>query len=78
MYEIRNEVINAQKLFEEKSSNVSDIVSNIQLLKLMGYNEEARDFQGKFDKIWDSGSLSELEKLSGTIKYVLNRYQTFD
>lgn len=78
MLQIRNEVINAQILFEEKSSNVSDIVNNIQLLKLMGYNEEARDFQSRFEKIWDKGSLEDLEKLSGTIKYVINRYQAFD
>lgn len=78
MCEIRNEIINAQKLFEEKSSNVSEIVNNIQLLSLIGYEEEAKDFQNKFDTIWEKGSLAELEKLAGTIKYVVNRYQAFD
>ncbi len=78
MCEIRNEIINAQKLFEEKSNNVSDIVNNIQLLNLIGYEEEAKDFQERFDKIWEKGSLAELEKLSSTITYVVNRYQAFD
>jgi len=78
MCEIRNEVINAQKLFEEKSNNVSDIVDSIQTLKLIGYEEEAREFQDRFEKIWENGGVKELEKLASTIKYVINRYQTFD
>lgn len=78
MLEIRDEIINAQKLFEEKSNNVSDIVNNIQLLNLFGYEKEAKDFQEKFDEIWERGSLAELEKLSETIRYVARRYQTFD
>ena len=48
------------------------------IVKKYGYEEEAKDFQDKFDKIWEKGSLAELEKLSGTIKYVVNRYQAFD
>ncbi|MDK2918573.1 MAG: pyrophosphokinae [Candidatus Petromonas sp.] len=78
MCEIRDEIINAQKMFEEKSNNVSDIVNNIQLLNLIGYEKEAKDFQDKFEQIWENGSLAELEKLSETIRYVVRRYQTFD
>lgn len=50
MCEIRDEIINAQKMFEEKSNNVSDIVNNIQLLNLIGYEKEAKDFQDKLDR----------------------------
>ncbi|WP_432401941.1 GTP pyrophosphokinase [Wukongibacter sp. M2B1] len=78
MYTIRNEIINAQKLFEEKSSSVYEISNNIQLLSLFGYKEEAREFQSKFDKIWVNGSLEDLQKLSKSIKYAIQRYQAFD
>jgi len=78
MYQIRNEIINAQKIFEEKSSSVYEIANNIQLLSLFGYNEEAKEFQSKFDKIWQNGSLEDLQRLSEAIKYAIQRYQAFD
>lgn len=78
MCEIRNEIIKAQKLFEEKSNNVTDIVNNIQLLNLIGYEKEAKEFQDKFDKIWEKGSLAELENLSDTIRYTVRRYQKYE
>ncbi len=78
MYKIRNEIINAQKMFEEKSSNVYEISNNIQMLSLFGYKDEAREFQRKFDKLWKNGSLEEFQELSKTIKYAIQRYQAFD
>jgi putative GTP pyrophosphokinase len=78
MYEIRNEIINAQILFEEKTSSVYEIANNIQLLSLFGYKDEAKDFQSKFDDIWENGSLEELQKLSERIKFIIQRYQAFD
>ncbi len=78
MLEIREEIVNAQKMFEKKSNNVSDIVRDIELLNLLGYEKEANDFQHRFDLIWENGGLSELEKLAETIGYVVRRYQTFE
>ncbi|RKD22372.1 putative GTP pyrophosphokinase [Caminicella sporogenes DSM 14501] len=78
MREIRDEIIRAQKMFEEKSNNVTDIVNNIQLLNLIGYEKEAREFQDKFDEIWEKGSLAELENLSETIRRTVRRYQTYN
>ncbi len=78
MLEIRHEIVNAQKIFEEKSNNVSDIVNDIELLNLIGHEKEARDFQHRFDLIWEKGSLAELEKLAETIRYVVRRYQSYD
>lgn len=78
MYKIRNEIINAQILFEEKTSSVYEIANNIQLLSLFGYNDEAKEFQRKFDDLWKNGSLEELQKLSEKIKLTIQRYQAFD
>ena len=78
MWEIRDEVINAQKLFEVKSNTVSSIVNNIQLLNLIGRKGEAREFQEKFEALWEKGNVVDLKELLHTIKYVVARYQTFD
>jgi putative GTP pyrophosphokinase len=78
MCEIRNEVIEAQVLFEEKSNTISSIVNNIQLLNLLGQQAEAMKFQIKFDELWHKGSLDELEDLLKNIKLNLARYQAFD
>ncbi|MFZ5967885.1 MAG: GTP pyrophosphokinase [Bacillota bacterium] len=78
MLEIREEVINAQKLFETRSNTVSTIVNNIQLLYLIGKKKEANEFQEKFEELHGIGKVEELSKLSETIKYVVARYQAFD
>ncbi|MEW9121828.1 MAG: GTP pyrophosphokinase family protein [Thermotaleaceae bacterium] len=78
MCEIRDEVINAQKLFELKSNAVSSIVNNIQLLNLIGKKTEAREFQERFEELWEKGSIEDLNELLNTIRYVVARYQAFD
>lgn len=78
MWEIRDEVINAQRLFEVKSNTVSGIVNNIQLLKVIGREAEAIEFQGRFDELWEKGSVIELKELAEKIKYVVDKYQAFD
>lgn len=78
MCEIRDEVINAQKLFEVKSNTVSSIVNNIQLLKLIGRDQDAKKFQDSFDQLWSKGNIMELKELGETIKAVVHRYQAFD
>lgn len=65
---IRDEVINAQKLFELKSNTVSSIVNNIQLLKTLGRLEKAEYFQEKFDEYWLDTNLVNLNKLNDDIK----------
>ncbi|SKC84102.1 GTP pyrophosphokinase [Maledivibacter halophilus] len=78
MLKIRNEIITAQRIFEEKSNSVYEIANNIHLLSLFGYKDEAKEFQEKFDKIWKTGSLEELQKLSETIKFTIQKYHAFD
>lgn len=77
MCSIRNEVINAQLLFEEKSNLVADITSNIRVLHLSGQEEEAMMLQNKFDSIWEEGTVLELQALLIQIKDHLPRYKLF-
>jgi len=77
MCEIRNEIINAQLLFEEKSNLVADITNNIRVLHISGQEEEAIEFQNQFDAIWDEGSIDQLQDLLIKIKEQMPRYQLF-
>lgn len=77
MCEIRNEIINAQLLFEEKSNIVFDITHNIQLLHIAGQQDLAYTFQERFDTIWESSSVKDLAALLADIKSVMPRYQIF-
>ncbi len=78
MCEIRNEIIKAQLMFEQKSNIVSDITSHIDALHGMGKKEEALDFQTRFDSIWELGSIEDLESLLKDIKKMLPSYQVFE
>lgn len=77
MKTIRDEVINAQLLFEKKSNIVSDITSNIRVLNVSGNESKALSFHEKFEEIWENGSMEELEDLLSEIKTQLPRYQLF-
>lgn len=77
MCEIRNEIINAQLLFEEKSNLVADITNNIRVLHISGQEEDAIEFQNKFDEIWEEGTISELQDLLVKIKECMPRYKLF-
>jgi len=77
MCEIRNEIINAQLMFEEKSNIVFDITNNIQLLHIAGQQDQAYTFQERFDQIWDTSSIDDLSQLLSDIKAVMPRYQIF-
>lgn len=78
MWVVRDEVINAQKLFEAKSNTVSSIVNNIQLLRSTGKTDTAKKFQEKFDKAVEKGNIIELKELSDSIKYAVDKYQAFE
>ncbi|KXG74096.1 GTP pyrophosphokinase [Thermotalea metallivorans] len=78
MWEIRDEIINAQKLFEAKSNTVSSIVNNIQMLSLMGQKSEAQEFQEKFEALWEKGNIHELNELAERIRHRIAKYQVFE
>ena len=64
MSAIRDEIVDAQKLFQEKASVVADILNNLQ--NLYSGEEEYEDamlnIQNEFYEVYHNGSLSELEE----------------
>lgn len=77
MCEIRNEIINAQLMFEERSNLVADITSNITVLSISGEEELAMKFQLRFEEIWHDGHTEDLEELLDSIKRAIPGYHIF-
>ncbi|MBN2794690.1 MAG: GTP pyrophosphokinase family protein [Clostridia bacterium] len=77
MCEIRNEIIKAQLLFEEKSNIIRDIVDSIRMLQSTGKQDVAMAFQDDFDEIVNSNDQEALERLLNRIKDELPTYQLF-
>lgn len=78
MSDIRNEIIKAQLMFEQKSNLVSDIMENLEVLITAGRKADAFEFQERFDLMWENGSEKELEELLHEIKLALPRYRMFE
>lgn len=57
---IREEIMRAQVMFEMKSVTVKDIIYSIQELQKMGLNDEAKDFQRRFDAV---STVSEMDDI---------------
>lgn len=76
MCEIRNEIIRAQLMFEEKSNLIRDIVDSIRVLHSSD-DGKALEFQEEFDKIVNDGKMEALEDLSIRIKSELPRNRLF-
>lgn len=78
MCEIRNEIIRAQLMFEEKSNVIRDIVDAIRMLQSSGKQDLALAFQDDFDEIVNSNNQDALERLLIKIKDELPTYQLFN
>jgi putative GTP pyrophosphokinase len=63
MSEIKEEIIEAQKMFEIKSSIISDILDNIVTLYSLGKISESNNLQDNFNKLLENGDLVELKNL---------------
>lgn len=77
MCEIRNEIIRAQLMFEEKSNVIRDLVDTIRVLHSSDKKDKALIFQEEFDDICNSGDQDALDDLLIRIKAELPRYQLF-
>ncbi len=77
MYTIRQEIIDAQLLFEQKSNIVSDITKNIRSLRSIGLLDEAEKFQERFTKLLPTSRIDEINNLSREIKEILPSYKLF-
>ncbi len=72
---IKDEIKDAQKLFEVKSSLVSNIVENILTLSSLGKIAEASRFTEQLNKLLEVGEVFELTSLLGETKKALERYK---
>ncbi len=67
MREIRNEVIGAQLLFEQKSSLVFEITESLRPLMLKELNGDVLEFQRRLDELWNTDDIKKLELLLADI-----------
>ncbi|MDP4147340.1 MAG: GTP pyrophosphokinase family protein [Bacillota bacterium] len=63
MLEIKDEIMDAQKLFEVKSSIISNIMNNIFTLTTIGKAAEASRFRMQLNKLIEEGEVFELNNL---------------
>lgn len=75
MLEIKDEIKDAQKLFEVKSSLISDIMNNILTLSSMGKLVEATRYQGQLNKLIEEGEVFELVNLLRATEKMLKIYK---
>ncbi len=75
MLEIKDEIKDAQMLFEVKSSFVSDIMNNILTLLSMGKHAESSRFQSQLNRLIEEGEVHELASLLKSTEKMLEMYR---
>jgi putative GTP pyrophosphokinase len=75
MLDIKDEIKDAQKLFEVKSALVSAIMNDILYLMSLGKMQEASRFQSQLNKLIEYGDVSDLNQLHELVKKEINRFR---
>lgn len=75
MLEIKDEIKDAQLLFEVKSSLISNIMNNIITLSSMGRAAESTRFQIQLNKLIEEGEVYDLNNLLNATEKALDRYR---
>lgn len=75
MLEIKDEIKDAQKLFEVKSSLISDIVNDIFVLHSMNKLDEAANYKNKLNKLVEEGDVFELNSLLDSIEKSIDKFK---
>lgn len=75
MLDIKDEIKDAQKLFEIKSDIITNIMHNILSLRSLGKNAEASRFESSLNKLVEDGEINELNNLLILVKKEVNRYK---
>ncbi|MBW8383307.1 MAG: GTP pyrophosphokinase family protein [Youngiibacter sp.] len=75
MMDIKDEIKDAQKLFEVKSAMISSIMSDILSLMSMGRSPEAARFQVALNRLIEYGGVSELNDLTEQVKRELEKHR---
>lgn len=74
MLEIKDEIKDAQKLFEVKSSLVSDIMNNILTLSSMGKLSDSTRFQKQLNRVIEEGEVYDLVNLLKSTEKTIQMY----
>ena len=72
---IKDEIKDAQRLFEVKSDIITNIMNNIMTLMSLGKAAEASRYQVMLNKLVDEGEVWELNSLLDSIKKDIVRYK---
>lgn len=75
MLDIKDEIKDAQKLFEIKSDIISNIMHNILTLKSLGKNAEANRYESSLNKLVEDGEINELNNLLVIVKREVSKYR---
>lgn len=75
MLDIKDEIKDAQKLFEIKSDIISNIMYNILILKSFGKHQDANRFEGSLNKLVTDGEIHELNNLLVIVKKEVKKYK---
>jgi putative GTP pyrophosphokinase len=75
MLEIKDEIKDAQKLFEVKSNLISNIMNNILTLSSIGKMAESTRFQMHLNKLIEEGEVYDLNNLLQATEKVLDKYK---
>jgi len=75
MSQIRDEIVEAQNLFQVKSNIVADIINNIQNLYNMGNKEDAIRIKSQFMELNDEGDLEQLIKFNKKLDVIVEAYE---
>ncbi|MBP1989235.1 GTP pyrophosphokinase [Paenibacillus eucommiae] len=73
MSSIREEIVEAQKLFEDNSSLINKVLNHIQELYFYRRIREAAQFQLRFNEIWEQEDSRGLNELSSDIEAAIAR-----
>ena len=75
MLEIKDEIKDAQKLFEIKSDLISDIMNNILTLSSMGKIGEYSRYQNTLNRLIEEGEVSELNNLLDATQKSIEKFK---
>ena len=75
MLEIKDEIKDAQKLFEVKSHLISNIMNSLLTLISLGKDVEASRYQKTLNKLIEDGEVWELNSLLFSVKKEIERYR---
>ncbi len=75
MLDIKDEIKDAQKLFEVKSALVSTIMNDILYLMSLQKMQEASRFQSQLNKLIEYGDVADLNRLHQLVKKEIRRFR---